>query len=151
MIINTEFKGTRISDDALEQKCLWLAEEMGMADRVLYSCFNHYSLMRVKRHDRALRTGLLRLPLERRDRERLIDPWQLASSMGIDAIHPHFSQLQIPGQLEKAHAMGLAVNTWTVDTEADIRASLLAGADGIIGDRPDLMVKVRHELEEANS
>ncbi|BDG08707.1 glycerophosphodiester phosphodiesterase [Anaeromyxobacter paludicola] len=40
------------------------------------------------------------------------------------------------------HARGLAVFVWTVDEEADMRAVLAAGADGVMTDRPDLLARV---------
>src|SRR5262249_22710315 len=39
-----------------------------------------------------------------------------------------------------AHAAGLGVQVWTVDTEADARRLLALGVDALITDRPDLMV-----------
>lgn len=40
----------------------------------------------------------------------------------------------------------MQVNIWTVNEEADIRKSLAAGADMLIGDYPDRMVKIRLEM-----
>ncbi len=40
------------------------------------------------------------------------------------------------------HALGMKVFVWTVDEEADMRALLAAGADGIMTDRPDLLARV---------
>jgi glycerophosphoryl diester phosphodiesterase len=39
-----------------------------------------------------------------------------------------------------AHAAGLGVQVWIVDAEADARRLLAWGVDGVITDRPDLMV-----------
>lgn len=39
-----------------------------------------------------------------------------------------------------AHGAGLGVQVWTVDTEADVRRLLDWGVDGVITDRPDLVV-----------
>ena len=40
------------------------------------------------------------------------------------------------------HAHGMAVFAWTVDREADMRALVEAGADGIMTDRPDVLARV---------
>lgn len=40
------------------------------------------------------------------------------------------------------HALGLPVHVWTVDEEADMRALLALGVDGIVTDRPDLLARV---------
>ena len=40
------------------------------------------------------------------------------------------------------HALGMPVFVWTVDDEADMRQLLVAGVDGIMTDRPDLLARV---------
>ena len=47
-----------------------------------------------------------------------------------------------PRFVDDAHAAGLAVQVWTVDTEADARRLLEWGVDGLITDRPDLIVPI---------
>jgi glycerophosphoryl diester phosphodiesterase len=47
-----------------------------------------------------------------------------------------------PRFIERAHAAGLGVQVWTVDTEADARRLLAWGVDALITDRPDLIVPV---------
>ena len=45
-----------------------------------------------------------------------------------------------PRFIEAAHGAGLAVQVWTVDSEADARRLLGWGADALITDRPDTIV-----------
>ncbi len=40
------------------------------------------------------------------------------------------------------HAHAMPVHAWTVDEEADMRALLALGVDGIVTDRPDLLARV---------
>ncbi len=40
------------------------------------------------------------------------------------------------------HARGIPVHVWTVDDEAEMRALLALGVDGIVTDRPDLLRRV---------
>ena len=47
--------------------------------------------------------------------------------------------------------MGMAVNVWTVNAETDILKSLEVGADALIGDYSDRMIKNRDELANTNS
>ncbi|MBQ6528571.1 MAG: glycerophosphodiester phosphodiesterase [Clostridia bacterium] len=136
--INVELKNSRILYEGLEEKVIRLAEDTGMTDKVLYSSFNHYSMMHIKEIDPSIPCGLLY-------DATLVEPWKYASSLKMDAIHPHFSELQIPGEAAAAHALGLKVNVWTVNEEEDVLMSLKAGADIIISNYPDRALKVRAE------
>ena len=136
--INVELKNSRILYEGLEEKVIRLAEDTGMTDKVLYSSFNHYSMMHIKEIDPSIPCGLLY-------DATLVEPWKYASSLKVDAIHPHFSELQIPGEAAAAHALGLKVNVWTVNEEEDVLMSLKAGADIIISNYPDRALKVRAE------
>lgn len=144
--INTELKTSRIRYEHMEEKCVKLADELGMSGRVLYSSFNPASLKLLKLIDPGVKVGLLRTPIGKINDRKLIDPWGLAHLLGIDAIHPHFSELLLYNEAGKAHAIGMQVNVWTVNDEADMRKCLEAGADMLIGDYPDRMVKVRAQL-----
>lgn len=146
--INTELKTSRIHYEHMEEKCVKLADELGMSGRVLYSSFNPASLKLLKRIDPGVKVGLLRTPIGKINNRKVIDPWGLVHLLGIDAIHPHFSELLLYNEAGKAHAIGMQVNVWTVNDEADMRKCLEAGADMLIGDYPDRMVKVRAEMME---
>jgi glycerophosphoryl diester phosphodiesterase len=47
--------------------------------------------------------------------------------------------------VDLAHRAGLGVHVWTVDTEDDARRLLGCGVDGLITDRPDLLVPLVRE------
>jgi glycerophosphoryl diester phosphodiesterase len=44
--------------------------------------------------------------------------------------------------LEYLHTRGIPVHVWTVDDEAEMRALLALGVDGIVTDRPDVLARV---------
>jgi glycerophosphoryl diester phosphodiesterase len=52
-----------------------------------------------------------------------------------------------PRFVELAHRTGLSVQVWTVDTEDDARRLLDAGVDGLISDRPDLVVPIAKQAQ----
>ena len=57
--INIELKNTERLYPELPQKLLALVKEYGMEERVIYSSFNHYSLMHIKKIDARAKIGLL--------------------------------------------------------------------------------------------
>ncbi len=140
MHINVELKNSVIDYPDLEKKCIGLAARMGMTDRVLYSSFNHYSLLRVKAVDPAIRCGMLYGTV-------LIAPWTYAKTHGMDALHPHFPALAVDADLvKKSHELGVLVNPWTVNEEADIRGMFEAGADYVITNYPGRARKVLADM-----
>ncbi len=131
--VNVELKTGYIDYPGLEEKCVRLAADTGMTDRVLYSSFNHRSLTKIKEIDPSLPCGLLYELV-------MIEPWEYAASRGMNALHPHLSELRYPDLVPEAHRRGLEVNPWTVNSEEDILACAKAGADRIITNYPDLAV-----------
>jgi glycerophosphoryl diester phosphodiesterase len=66
---------------------------------------------------------------------------------------PNFSAVQLPIEdsgitlltsrfVKVAHARGLWVDAWTIDDPAKMRMLIEIGVDGIITDRPDLLMEV---------
>ena len=53
-----------------------------------------------------------------------------------------------PRFIHDSQRAGLPVQVWTVDDERDMRRLLTWGADALITNRPDLAVRVRHEMME---
>ena len=130
--INVELKNSYIDYPDLERKVIELADKESMLDKVLFSSFSHRSMLRVKEIDSSLYCGLLY-------EASLIRPWAYAVALGVDAIHPHFSELITPGgECALAHKAGIQVNTWTVNKKEDLQAVLKEGADILISNYPDV-------------
>ena len=140
MRINIELKNSYIDYPDLEKKVIELAAQEGMLDRVLFSSFNHHSMLRVKAIDPKLYCGLLY-------EASLVRPWAYAVALGVDAIHPHFSEVITPGgSCAIAHKAGIQINTWTVNRAEDLRAVLEEGADILITNYPDVGLKCLAEM-----
>ena len=137
--INIELKNSLIEYPDLEQKVVELTAREFSLDRVIFSSFNHYSMLRVKEIDPSLTCGLLY-------DATLVRPWEYAAKLGMDALHPHYSQVITPGGFcRKAHEAGIAVHTWTVNTSDEIVRVLTEGADIVITNYPDMAVKLLEE------
>ena len=65
----------------------------------------------------------------------------------------HVGRIRIvsPRFIRHAHAAGLEVQVWTVDSEDDMERLLEWGADALISNRPDLAVTVRDAFAGAFS
>lgn len=135
ILVNVELKTGYVDYPDLAEKCVLLAEKMGVRDQVMYSSFNHRSLLEIKQMDSSLPCGLLYELV-------MIEPWKYAVSYGMDALHPHMSEVRYTDLLPMAHAAGLLVNPWTVNTEEEIRFCVQAGCDRIITNYPDRALEI---------
>jgi glycerophosphoryl diester phosphodiesterase len=60
---------------------------------------------------------------------------------------PNFKDLT-PGNVAEAKALNLKIIPWTVNDEADMRALIRLGVDGLISDYPDVLQRVRKEFSK---
>ena len=133
--VNIELKNSIIDYPDLERKVLEAVGRDFDPDRVLFSSFNHFSMLRMKKLNPSARCGLLYEAV-------LVRPWEYAKQLGMDAIHPHFSEVLLSaGGCASAHAEGIQVNTWTVNSQDAIDAVLRKGADILITNEPDQALK----------
>ncbi|MBQ7519860.1 MAG: glycerophosphodiester phosphodiesterase [Clostridia bacterium] len=132
MKINTELKNSYLDYPDLERRVVELADHEGMLDKIIFSSFSHRSMLRVKAIDKSLYCGLLY-------EASMIKPWAYAVALGMDAIHPHFTEVLLPGgECAAAHKAGIQVNPWTVNRKEDLEATLKEGADVLITNFPDV-------------
>ncbi len=59
-------------------------------------------------------------------------------------------RLVTPETLQAAHAAGLEIQVWTVNEAADMRRLLAMGVDGVMSDRPELLLKMAAEFVSGN-
>ncbi len=143
LYVNVELKNSVKAYLGLEEKCLELAASMGMEDRVVYSSFRHQSMVHIKELNRLAQCGLLYACI-------MVRPWEYALSLGVDALHPVYTELQFtPDQCERAHEKGIKVNVWTVNDERNMRMVTEAGADMIITNFPDRAMDLMRLMGQA--
>jgi len=140
LMLNVELKDTERLYPGLPEKLIAMTGDYGMEERVIYSSFNHYSLLHIKKLNAKARIGLLY-------ELAMVDPWVYAKYVGADAIHPHyFVVAALPETVNRCHENGVQVNVWTVDDPQAIKQMLKCGVDGIITNKPDIAVACRNEL-----
>ena len=116
-------------------KVLELEQEMGMNGRVLYSSFNHYVLMELRKSDPNARIGLLYSC-------GIVDPWLYAQHLNAQALHPQYlAPLRAPGMIEGCRNSGVDINAWTVNDPQDMKALADADINALITNYPDLALK----------
>lgn len=108
-----------------------LATQCGMADRILYSSFNHYSLATLRGRVGREQLGLLYA-------EVLHEPWRYAIDFGAGAVHPGMAAAAYtPDLVAICHSLSIAVNVWTANDEAHIARLAALGVDVIMTDFPE--------------
>jgi glycerophosphoryl diester phosphodiesterase len=131
MSVNVELKNSVEPYPGLEQAVLRIVDAAGVADRVVYSSFNHISATQLARSSQPSRVGLLFSDV-------LAEPWNYAQRLDMAALHPHWKYVQfVPETIERCHALGMAINVWTVDSPDMVRRLADLGADSVITNRPD--------------
>jgi glycerophosphoryl diester phosphodiesterase len=131
MSVNIELKNSVEPYQGLEQAVLKIVAAARMAERVIYSSFNHISATQLARSSQPSRVGLLFSDV-------LAEPWDYAQRRDMAALHPHWKYVQfVPETIERCHALGLAINVWTVDSPDMVRRLADLGADAVITNRPD--------------
>ena len=130
LFINIEIKTGVVFYEKIEEKILALTKEMGMEDRVCYSSFNHYSLLKMKQLDSQVQTGIL-------FSDGWVNPAMYAKNLGINAVHPAVYHLKYPQFREEVKRAGLKMHVWTADKPEHIQIVKEAGAEAVITDYPD--------------
>ncbi|MBR5261140.1 MAG: glycerophosphodiester phosphodiesterase [Oscillospiraceae bacterium] len=136
-IVNVEIKTDECFYPEIEEKCLALAKEKGVEDRIIYSSFNHFTLLRMRELKPDVKLGMLFGDI-------LIKPWEYAKSLTVDYVHPMKMNIYVPDFIEEAAANNLGINMWTINDEETMLRCLNCGA-GIITNYPDIAIKLRDE------
>jgi glycerophosphoryl diester phosphodiesterase len=120
-------------------------ERRGLQDRLLVAAFRD----RVVREFRSASGGYVATSAARGEARRF---W-LASRLRLERLLPvPYDALQVPARygtrtvvdrrfVEAAHRRGLHVHVWTVDEPEEMRWLLGLGVDGLMSDRPDLLLE----------
>ncbi|MFZ5827721.1 MAG: glycerophosphodiester phosphodiesterase [Bacillota bacterium] len=126
-----ELKAGSVHYPGIEEELVALLKEEGAMQRTQVSSFDHHALKRLHEIEPDLPLGMLFTA-------NLLDPVALAREIGCEALHPAWEWVT-EEMVEKAHAAGLKVNTWTVNHPFAIARVQVFGVDGIMSDYPELL------------
>lgn len=127
--LNIELKNGVIRYDQLEESVVDAVHSHQMADRVVLSSFNHRSLVHLSQIAPGIRRGVLYS-------NDLADPWDYATRIGVQAVHPSGLLLRGRDDVPTFHAAGLSVRAWTLDEPDQIREAAQLGVDAVITNDP---------------
>lgn len=122
----------------IEEKVVDLVRAYDLAERVIISSFNHYSLLRSKAIAPALPHAILY-------ECRIAEPQRYAKELGMQYLHPYYQFLN-DEELQKYESAGIRTNPWTVDAEADMQYLLgQKNVFAIMSNKPDVLMAQRDE------
>lgn len=113
----------------IEKKTLALVEQYGLKDRVFYSSFDHYILVKLKELDPTIKTAILySSPIYRAA--------AYAKELGCFATHPSMTGALQYDDLQFTRELGMDCNVWTINNTDNAKKLVELGATGIITDLP---------------
>ncbi len=130
-------------DPAVADKVVSLVKEHGARDRVLLVSFNNDVVHRVRVLDPEIVTGASRKEMYLFWIMVRLHTWRLYRPVPDVLQLPQRwkgQQVVTPSVVRAAHKLGMKVQVWTVDDPADMQRLIAEKVDGIITDRPDLML-----------
>lgn len=133
--INIEIKNGVYFYEDIEKDIIAMTKEFDMEDRVIYSSFNHYSIMKVKELDPEAHTGFLYM-------DGTLDMPEYGRDHGVEALHPALYNVQYPNYVERCHEYGLKINSWTINSKQYMKMACEMGIDGIITNYPDTALEI---------
>jgi glycerophosphoryl diester phosphodiesterase len=139
LAVNIELKNSVVDYPGLEEAVLAAVASHGLDRRVVLSSFNADSVARLQ--------DLTSIPRAFVYERLLRRPWALAARLGAVAVHPPSRFVVSRGYVTRAHQAGLAVRTWTVNSQRELRRMYLCGVDGVFTDVPDVALAVRDQLD----
>jgi glycerophosphoryl diester phosphodiesterase len=131
LTVNVELKTGIIAYDTIEEKVLEIEEKMGMQGRIIYSSFNHSSVMKLKAIKKEAKIGLLYA-------DGFIDVPNYGCRLGADALHPALYHLQNLDLIKQCKEKNLALHVWTVNEQEHMIYLAQNQIDAIITNKPDL-------------
>jgi len=136
LYINVEIKSETVETDGVEQKVADSINRYNMGRRVIVSSFNPLTLKRFRQIMPDVPIGYLYESNEQ--------PFpEVVRELSHEARHPQHTMIDA-AYMEWARKNGYRVNTWTVNNPARTVELRNLGVDGIITDKPDMILEALH-------
>ncbi len=129
LLINVELKNYAHPFDNLTQRVVGLVTAFHLEESVLLSSFNPLNRGRARRLNPSIPFGLLTAP------GNALMNGALGRFFGYEALHPYYKDVTAR-LVNRVHATGKKVNTWTVDDPDMLRRMRACRVDGVICNDP---------------
>lgn len=139
VITNIEMKTGVFEYPGMDEKVWDMIREFHLEEKVIISSFNHYTILRMRELAPALKYGFL-------SETWIIDAGRYCHEHGVPCYHPMFRSLTQEAVAELKQ-YGLEINTYTVNTEEDVRDLAAKGIDAVIGNFPEMTRDVLASLQ----
>ncbi|MDR1237759.1 MAG: glycerophosphodiester phosphodiesterase [Propionibacteriaceae bacterium] len=136
--INIELKTSIVDYAGIEELTLELVDTLGLAERVVLSSFNHYTLHRAQRLGTECEIATLFT-------DPIYQPWEYSKDFGAAAIHPYLGHITAQAFVGESHAAGIKVRPWVADERADLLRMIGWGVDALFTDVPDIALEAKAE------
>lgn len=139
IITNIEMKTGVFEYLGMEEKVWAMIQEYHLEEKVIISSFNHFTILRMQEIAPKLKYGFL-------SETWIIDAGKYCHAHGVSCYHPLFRNLteEVVRELKQ---YGLEINTYTVNTEEDVRDLVGKGVDIVIGNFPEMTRDVLASLK----
>lgn len=140
LICNIELKNGLFRYNGMEEKLIQLIYQYGLEDRIIFSSFNHYSVVYCYQLEPRIETAPLFSSV-------LYMPWVYAKSIRSKGIHPNYRSLSDDLMIESIKS-GMAVRPYTINKERDIEHFIRLNCTAIITDDPIQAVRIRDQIQK---
>lgn len=133
MIINVELTNYASPLDSLPERVVELVRRHNLVERVFFSSFHPFNLLRVRRLLPQAVVGMLAMSGSAGGWARsFVGNW-----IAPQCVHPHYNDVN-RSFIERQHRVGRRVHVWTVNEPAEMVCLFRLQVDGIFTDRPRL-------------
>lgn len=129
VVTNIEIKTGRYYYEDIEKKIVEMVARHGLTDKVLYSSFNHMSLVKVKELDPDAQCGALLSEVG------MGNAGYYCHSKGFQWYHPGYKGLTRE-LVDNCKKYGVGINVWTVNTMEELEQLDLWECEGVITNYP---------------
>lgn len=134
MITNIELKNSIIPYEGMEERIIAMVQEFGLTDKVMFSSFNHFSMLRCKKRSPASKCAFL------------TSCWQIgagayAKQCGVDFINPRYNFLT-DENIKELNDHQIGAQAWTVNDEVNMKRLVDRNIYAIITNCPDDLKRI---------